>query len=342
MNIILSICVPTYNRLDKLKSLLSKLTLIENPAIEILVSDDSTNDDTRNYFSSNNFPNIVYYRNHSNFGQFRNCNACISRAKGEWIQILHDDDDVEISFFEKILPYLNDKELVLITGRSEIVELGRSQGVALAHQRKLDAFGITYDMPMNGIDFKKRILKLGNPIVFSHTIFRRYTAIDHGCFDPNLKFIGDLDFWYKLLESGDVLFLGDKVGRYYIHDSNQLTTIDTFLQQSVELMIARLEAIDFVVNFSGGDDVEEYKLYIKKNIHKTKLHAGMIRNKNQYARFSHVKLNLLLKKFDGSLKAGWTIKQFFLNSAYLVSLLFPDGLFRIYSYLKISGQQINQ
>jgi glycosyltransferase involved in cell wall biosynthesis len=336
MNIKLSICIPTHNRINKLIELISIFNSINNPRIEVLISDDSTNDDTENYFSSNIFEGIKYFRNYTNLGQFKNCNACIARAKGEWIQILHDDDDIDISYLNEILPFLDDRELVIITGNSEIIELSKNQGVAIAHQKKLAEFGITYNKPIKGFDFKQRILKYGNPLVFSHTIFRKEVAISHGGFDTNLKFIGDLDLWLKLLKSGDLLFLNNKFGSYYLHGDNQLSTVDTFIQQSIELMVLRAEMLVLEESEATNNYVELLNGYIGENIQKTLFLSSMIKNKNIYAQISHLKLCNFLKNYKYILKSKWTPSMLFFKWAYLISEFFPEKSFNIYSYFKVN------
>jgi len=334
MNVILSICIPTYNRLDKLIHLLDKLKLIQHPGIEILVSDDSNNDDTEKYFYLHGLEYIKYYRNYSNMGQFKNCNACIARAKGEWIQILHDDDDIEPNYIETIFPYLSNKELVLLTGSSEIVELGKNRGVGAAHKNKIDKFAIAYDEPLNGLVFKSSILKYGNPFVFSHTIFRRETAISHGGFDTNLKFIGDLNLWLKLLDSGGVIFLKNKIGVYYLHDNNQLTSLDTYIQQSTELMILRIEMLGFVKEWKIENYTDEYKYYIEKNIYKAIILSSIIVNRNVYARFSYIRLVELFKKNELFVNKKWLPKNFIFGFFHLISKIFPDELLYIYLHYK--------
>jgi glycosyltransferase involved in cell wall biosynthesis len=331
----LSICVPTFNRLETLKKLLSILKSVVDPQIEILVSDDSTNDETEKYFAENPFENIKYYRNYSNMGQFKNCNACLARSSGEWVQILHDDDDIDIDYLQYIKQYLDDPELSIVTGQSDIVEHGKVQGVESAHQQKLATFAIDFGQTMDGRVFKYKMLKFGNPLVFSHTIFRRDLAISHGGFNVNLKFVGDFDLWLKLLSSGNVVFLNKKIGSYYLHNDNQLTTRDTFVQQAVELMALKIELLSFFETIATENEIKEYKADIVNNIGKYKFLSSMIRNRNSYSKYSYTHLLSLSKSKKPNGQAP-LLKAALFNGAYLASTLCPDTVFKLYSFLKSS------
>ena len=91
----LTIAIPTYNRLDKLKICLERLLTQEKvQEIEIIVSDNASIDGTKDYMENlvRNNPNISYYRNEKNVGPDRNFLNCYNRAKGEYILLLGDDD----------------------------------------------------------------------------------------------------------------------------------------------------------------------------------------------------------------------------------------------------------
>ena len=333
MNVVLSICVPTFNRLDKLLALLAKLKTITHPNIEVIVSDDSTDNETQNYFSSHNIENITYYRNSTNLGQFRNCNACIARAKGEWIQILHDDDDVDLGYLSEVFKYFSAKDLVIITGLTDIVELGKPAEVSLEHAKKIAAFDIKYDQAMDGKDFKRKMLVHDNPLVFSHTLFRRAEAINQGGFDAELKFIGDMDFWLKLLATGNILFLNKKFGDYYLHGDNQKTNLDASVQQWLESFALKLEMLAFAEKNLTAQDADQYVFFLKNNFLKARLYACMLRKRNRYALLTQNKIDTLLKKNRDKISSNSSVKACCYSLLYWLAVLCPARLFSVYAHL---------
>ncbi len=61
--LVLSICVPTYNQPERIKKLLKNISEQSAPGIELLIRDDSSNDETKNIIEEikNNFPVPIRY-----------------------------------------------------------------------------------------------------------------------------------------------------------------------------------------------------------------------------------------------------------------------------------------
>lgn len=94
-NIILSICIPTYNRGEFLNSsLLSIFKQIENnPLVEVVVSDNHSTDDTLEIVKPfHQFNNFKYFRQDENVGMSKNILDVVSKAKGEFCWLIGDDD----------------------------------------------------------------------------------------------------------------------------------------------------------------------------------------------------------------------------------------------------------
>lgn len=95
--ILVSICIPTYNRASYLELCLrqfcKQLDVYQN-RIEIIVGDNASTDDTGsvvNKFIQSGFP-VQYYRHFVNMGADANVLFCINRAKGNYVWIMGDDD----------------------------------------------------------------------------------------------------------------------------------------------------------------------------------------------------------------------------------------------------------
>lgn len=90
---LLSICIPTYNRCDVLRSVLEKY--VANPAfdedVEIVVSDNASTDNTLQICSSfaERYRNIRYYRNEVNIMD-ANFPLVLSYGQGRYLKLLND------------------------------------------------------------------------------------------------------------------------------------------------------------------------------------------------------------------------------------------------------------
>jgi len=123
---LITIVIPTYNRLEYLiKAYKSVLEQDSNDYILHIV-DDSTNDDTYNYFKKIKLKNnIIYEKNEKNLGIVENISKVLKIAKTKWVTILSDDDILEKDFISTSLKTLtNSDKAIVIASFKDIDESG--------------------------------------------------------------------------------------------------------------------------------------------------------------------------------------------------------------------------
>ncbi|MBY9007047.1 MAG: glycosyltransferase family 2 protein [Candidatus Lokiarchaeota archaeon] len=115
--IILSICIPTYNRSPIIYKTLDHLIKCKRNDIEIVVSDNASPDDTEIRIKSIEDPRVKYFKNQVNYGIDMNILKCVERAKGEFIYFITDEDIINLELIPWIINLIkNIKELNLIIG----------------------------------------------------------------------------------------------------------------------------------------------------------------------------------------------------------------------------------
>jgi glycosyltransferase involved in cell wall biosynthesis len=237
-----SLCVPTRNRPDSVLPLVERLLAVDVPGavIEVLVGDNS--DDERTGRALAGLAGVAYLRNRRNLGQFGNCNALIARARGDWVHIVHDDDMVEPGYLERLVPLLDDRDAVLVTGRTRFV--GQAATVVQErHDARHARMGFAFPARLDGPTLLGRCMEHGCPFVFSHTLFRRETAIALGGFDERLTYMGDYDLWLRMLRAGAVLTADADVGDYQLHPENLLAAPRAARGHHVEHIILTLRTL---------------------------------------------------------------------------------------------------
>jgi glycosyltransferase involved in cell wall biosynthesis len=103
---ILTIAIPTFNRKKALELQLNELLKLKFEDIEILVSDNDSNDGTRQLLQSLNseLPLLNKIRNETNLGFDGNIKCLYKAASGKFVWFLSDDDLVK---YEEVGPILN-------------------------------------------------------------------------------------------------------------------------------------------------------------------------------------------------------------------------------------------
>lgn len=106
--ILLSICIPTFNRCEVLDNTLN--SLFSNPEfnsnkIEVIVSDNCSNDNTEQIVGK--YPLVKYYRNKENVKDL-NFSIVLGYANGRYIRLFNDTLSFKPKALEKMLNYIEE------------------------------------------------------------------------------------------------------------------------------------------------------------------------------------------------------------------------------------------
>jgi glycosyltransferase involved in cell wall biosynthesis len=98
-----SICIPSYNSVDLLNKLIQSILKQTFKNIEIIISDDSTNEEVWDFYKSLNDKRVAYFKHKSLINPTENWNSALKRAKGKFRILVHHDDYFSDDFtLEKI------------------------------------------------------------------------------------------------------------------------------------------------------------------------------------------------------------------------------------------------
>ncbi len=195
-----SVIIPTYDptqtQLEQaLRSALSQDR--GRAAMEIAVVDDcSPNFDVESAVHGLAGDRVHYSRTSENKGLAGCWNTCISRARGEWIHILHQDDYVLPGFYEKI---------------EEIARAHPDVGLIAVRSFFVDEDGV-----VTGVTPRIRSLENGgrsleeflydNPLQFPGIVVRKSAYEKHGGFRSDLTYTLDWEMWARIVgEEGGVV-----------------------------------------------------------------------------------------------------------------------------------------
>jgi glycosyltransferase involved in cell wall biosynthesis len=87
-----SICIPTFNRRSLLMSAIASALGQSYSNIEVIISDNASDDGTQEAVAAIGDSRIHYQRNHRNLGPSANWMKCLDLARGKYCSWLQDDD----------------------------------------------------------------------------------------------------------------------------------------------------------------------------------------------------------------------------------------------------------
>ncbi|MBD1373127.1 glycosyltransferase family 2 protein [Hazenella sp. IB182357] len=222
---LVSVLIPTFNRPKWFREALNSVLAQTYSNIEIVICDDSTNDDTERLIQKylREFPQIKYYHNETRLGQFDNDLKLFERAQGEYINYLMDDDLFAPTKIEKMMAYFkNDKEekLALITSRRHIIDgNGKIQDDIPQTRPVFDR-----DMVIIGRCFADYMMGAGNCMGEPTTVLfrKKYLKEPFGTFaGRRYRCNVDMATWLNLLLEGDMIYIAEGLSYFRKHPEQQ-------------------------------------------------------------------------------------------------------------------------
>jgi glycosyltransferase involved in cell wall biosynthesis len=193
---LISILIPTFNRLDYLRRSLQSIGQQDFRDFEVIISDDSTTDDIEKFINSTSFSFTLFYRrNYPIIGTPRNWTAGLDLASGDWIKILHDDDWLyDRDSLQLYVNAIHSNVDLIFGGFKTVFEDGGNERSHLISDRYFTRIVRTPNLL-----FTKNVL--GPPSTF---MYRR--TMEEG-FDSRLKWIVDWEGYIRMIQRYQAVFV---------------------------------------------------------------------------------------------------------------------------------------
>jgi glycosyltransferase involved in cell wall biosynthesis len=214
-----SIGVPTRNRCCYLQATVASALAQTYGNLEIVISDNYSSDDTRQYLSSIQDARVRIIFQNSDIGMVGNFNAVLNGASGEFFLLLSDDDLLEPTAIEKLMrPFLEERE-----GHAS-----STIGLSWCPCMNIDAEGRDLWQVRSGpamesaIDLIQGLMSGGRGNVLSGTLIRTADGRSVGGYDNNrYGAVCDTANWGLVaLHYDDVACVDEPLLRYRMHASS--------------------------------------------------------------------------------------------------------------------------
>ncbi|WP_242091618.1 glycosyltransferase family 2 protein [Aestuariivivens sediminicola] len=237
MKPLVSICIPTCNGEAYLDQALNSAIAQTYRNIEIVISDDASQDGTlkivESYKQKTNIPIYVY--NHEPQGIGANWNNCVKQAKGDYIKFLFQDDILEPACIDKMmqLALTNPKIGLVYCKRHFMVEGPKHRYADFINNYKTLHDKWANFMVTEGVISGRVYLRdpnflksPGNKIGEPSAVLLNKTCLENvGYFSTSLKQNLDYLYWYLVMPHFLIGFVDDYLVRFRLHD-NQATSIN--------------------------------------------------------------------------------------------------------------------
>mgnify|MGYP002749849510 FL=1 len=210
---LVSVIVPTYNRIDKCKRAVESVINQTFKDFEIIVVDDCSTDGTcaKYLYGSRIGQTYRYYRNSINSGISKARNTGISLSRGKWISFLDSDDEWLPDKLEKQIQWTYENPQYHIVQTREIwIRNGVRVNPPRSHEKKAgDIFG----------ESLKRCM------ITPSSVMIKKSLLEHvGFFNESLPVCEDYDLWLRISHRYPVGLVDEYLLKRYGGHKDQLSS----------------------------------------------------------------------------------------------------------------------
>lgn len=208
-----SIIIPTFNNIELFKIAIHSVKTQQKIKFEIIIVDDSTNNNIEMYISEINFSTLKYIHNIPTLGAVKNWNSGLKMAQGKYLILLHHDEYFidDINLLQNCLAHFQktNHEAIILNSRVNFRD-GRSK------KNNIPNF-------IKNLIIKKTPSLLYSVNIIGPTscvIFKRNICVP---FNEELKWLVDIDWYYRLLKGKKIqIDKNHHIASFHGHE-NQIT-----------------------------------------------------------------------------------------------------------------------
>jgi GT2 family glycosyltransferase len=211
---LVSVLIPTYNRPEYLRRAIESCLAQTYRNFEIIITDNSTNDDSAKMMARYGDPRLRYHSNGGNIGAVKSSNRAVELSQGKYVKFLMDDDLLKPRCLELMVEGLekNPSAAIVMAPMDLIDEDDRRIYPVFYVFRKME-YRYRYRLGDGFIDRKsilRDFLTRDYPCcVPSGMMFRGDALREAGPFDAKADFAGDLDMCMRIAPLHDAYYIDE-------------------------------------------------------------------------------------------------------------------------------------
>lgn len=234
MSIKVSILIPTYNQPIYIVQAVESALAQTYENIEVIVSDDSTNDRTTIVLETFNTNKIFkYYKTEKNIGRVANYRKLLYEyATGEWVVMLDGDDYyTDANYIAEAVKLINRNDKIVLVGA----------GILIKYEDDIKSYSYNLGNETTVFDGKDVFTKYKKIPNHQTDLYNRKLATELNFYrHPSMG--ADSESLYRLCLRGSVSYIARDVAVWRVHDENATYT------RNLKKQIKEVDFVDSIYN----------------------------------------------------------------------------------------------
>lgn len=214
---LVSICIPTYNGGRFIKETLESIKAQTYKNIEVIVTDDCSKDETLKICEAYDFVKI--FHNEERQGLVGNWNRAVSKASGDYIKLIGQDDILAPESIEKQVKALESHpDATISIGDAKVI----NQKSEVLMTRSLSRTDKCFD----GKKFALKALRSRNIYCEpANALYRKEAALKAGPYNSEFVYVPDWDYGIELSLLGNVYYVADTIMSFRISNDSETSQL---------------------------------------------------------------------------------------------------------------------
>ncbi len=232
---VVTIITPAYNRENLISETIESILGQDYPNLEYIVLDDGSSDGTLDVVK--NYEGRLKWVSHPNMGEARTVNAGFDLATGSIIGVVNSDDPLLPGAVRRIVSVLLENPSAVVAYPDWLLIDERGETVQEVKCREF----------VSSADMVRGHHCLPGPGAF----FKRIAVEKTSGRDPNFRFVGDMDFWFRIGLLGPFLRVPEVLATYRVHSESASVSCQNIgmAQEHISVVSKIFENTDLNVNY---------------------------------------------------------------------------------------------
>lgn len=172
---------------------------------------------------------VDYFGQRRPVSMARNWNTCVTRARGQWVHLLHDDDLVVAGAYDAYRRFVADHpDVDLVFARAMSTDESGERRQLMYSPPNVASSGVLHDA-LPG-------LIAGNFICAPAAVVRRDAYVALGGFAESLRFCPDWEMWMRIAGAGPLGYLHDAWIVYRVHGESETRSFERAAEDIEEIV----------------------------------------------------------------------------------------------------------
>ncbi len=302
-----SVLIPTYNRSFFLEKALDSTLLQDYENIEIIISDNNSDDNTseliNKYLSSDK---ISYYKNSENIGMVANWRKCLYEyCTGQFFILLSDDDYfIDNSYISKAVKLIeNNNDIVMVYSNGLIYYQDKDETIEM---------NLPFKEINKGRDiFLTKCQILPQDFTLCNILFKTDLSIKLNAFSDDMNICCDSELFSRMCLNGNVGFIKDKTTVYNMHSNNLIKKFFSNDKYISSDLISKKNIYDEAskIGLFNSNELNNFKKkYINESLESI-LFRVIMQERNEYTRI-YKNISISYPELSSNIKLIFKFKVF--------------------------------